>query len=265
MCAFPSEVPYGEHRLQKAKIFHYSPANEFSLIFVHGGAWRDPSNTFDDFLSLTSTLLQTQSAANYNIIGINYRLSPEVKHPLHLLDVVEALEMLRRDFGVKECLLLGHSVGATLLMQLVNASKILLLAGIDRDMKPSVEIKGLIFVDGIYDMVDLIDEYGKPYEEFVLEAFPTKESYANASQLSWNSNDIFDTGAAELVVVHSLEDELLSLRQTTGFVKFLDGHNLLYKLHTGKWGAHEEVYRRKELAELVSQYCVNWSQSQSTN
>lgn len=261
MSAPPSEVAYGEHSLQKVKLFHYSPTNAFSLIFVHGGAWRDPANTYDDFQSLSSMLLRTENGSKYNIIGVNYRLSPEVKHPLHLLDLVEALNTLHKDYGVNECLLLGHSVGATLLMQLANATKILLLGGIEKNMDPLVKVKGMIFVDGIYDMVYLIEEYGKPYEEFVLEAFANANSYANGSQLSWNSNEKFGIGEAKVVVIHSMEDELLTLRQTTRFAKFLDDQNVPYKLHTGNWGTHEEVYRRKELAELVSDYCVKWSQS----
>lgn len=255
-----SEILYGHHSLQKVKFFHYSQSNDFSVIFVHGGAWRDPSNTFDDFLSLTTMLRQTEANTKFNFIGINYRLSPEVKHPFHLLDVVDALEMLRRDFGVKECLLVGHSVGATLLMQLANPTKILLLAGVENTRNSSVEIRGMIFVDGIYDIVDLIAEYGKPYEEFVLEAFVNAESYSNACQVSWNSEEHFGIGNTLIVIIHSVEDELLSLRQTTSFVNFLDQQSVAYELHTGKWGLHEEVYRRKELADLVSGYCLAWSQ-----
>lgn len=261
MCVEATKVLYGEHKLQEIKVFHYSPVNELSLILIHGGAWRDPKNTYDDFLPLTRMLLSDKNNIKYNIFGVNYRLSPEVTHPYHLLDIVKALEMIHENYGVKQCLLLGHSVGATILMQLVNLSTILLLGGNTKTKLPPIEIKGFFFVDGIYDMSDLIDEYGSPYEEFVLGAYSTRESYTNASPLSWGRTEEFCTGDAELIVVHSLEDELLSLRQTRRFVDFLDKQKVAYKLETGNFGAHEEVYRRNELAEMISGCCKRLGQS----
>lgn len=251
MTSISKEIAYGTHPLQRIKFFHYSPANTQCLVFVHGGAWRDPTNTYDDFKQLAQHL-QSQ-IPNFNFVGVNYRLSPEVKHPEHLMDLGAALLFLSTSYNMSNCVLLGHSVGATLLMQLVNYNKIIELVGVTVPAPLAVKISGMVFVDGIYDMVDLIEEYGSLYEEFVDNAFTNADGYINALQMTWKCKDNFDA-KFKILVVQSLEDELLSLRQTKRFVEYLKNQEVIYELDTGDWGRHEEVYRREELAQTVRKY-----------
>lgn len=249
---------YGDDALQCIKFFQYAPENEHSLVLVHGGAWRCKENTYDDWLELAGLLLASAATSKVNLIGINYRLSPEIKHPAHLVDVVSALAKLRDSYGITKMSLVGHSVGATLLLQLLNCKELIAIG--KRDSKQEevkslsgIEIKTMYFVDGIYDAVDLIAEYGAPYKLFVDDAFVDGEHYTNATQLTWSRQSPF-IFKAKFVVVQSTEDELLTLRQTNNFLAFLKQRNIEYELLTGPWGLHENVYRRRELAAIVSKW-----------
>lgn len=248
------QVPYGEHPLQTLKYFHYSASNEHTLFLLHGGAWRDPNNTYDDFRDLVDSLRKNFSHLPVNLIGINYRLSPEVTHPEHLVDVLKAIEKVSRDVGLKRVHFVGHSVGATLLLQLLDHRKMVELADTKQTVpRLHLDVGYLFLVDGIYDMVDLIEEYGGPYRDFVENAFTSRAQYANASQMTWACDEPFEITSFKPVVVMSRQDELLSLRQTQRFLGFLDARNVDYEYVEEDWGAHEEVYRREELARTIGE------------
>ena len=105
------------------------------------------------------------------------------------MDLGAALLFLSTSYNMSNCVLLGHSVGATLLMQLVNYNKIIELVGVTVPAPLAVKISGMVFVDGIYDMVDLIEEYGSLYEEFVDNAFTNADGYINALQMTRKCKD----------------------------------------------------------------------------
>lgn len=234
-------VNYGQDPLQTMKIFTYSPDYKKSIVFIHGGAWRDPRNTYDDFAELVENL-----PSNVNYISLNYRLSPSVKHPTHLLDVVYALSYLQKELGIKRTLLVGHSVGATLILQLLTYKALL---G-EKAIPLTVELENLYFIDGIYNIPDLLEEYPS-YLLFVNEAFASEKDYEGATSITGPSQ--FDLNYVSVNIVQSLEDELLSERQLTVFALFLKAKGIQYTDRRGHWGKHEEVYRRREIAEFVTE------------
>jgi kynurenine formamidase len=248
---------YGSHPLQTIKVYHHNASNKKTIVFIHGGAWRDPANTFDDFDTMTSYIKGKQ---DINMIGINYRLSPEIKHPYHLIDVVDALNYILDHFDSGEILLVGHSVGATLVLQLLNY-KALVEIGFRYDKKNDVKVdlsrinvSSIFLLDGIYDNVELVKEYGSGYEEFVANAFVSKEQYAEATQLSskiltWDTP--FELLPSKFIITQSLQDELLSMKQTELLVDYFKHRRTEYQLFTGNWGLHEEMYRREEVADLI--------------
>lgn len=238
----PTIELYGQHPLQTVKFHRYSPSNENTLVVVHGGAWVDPNNTFDDFLEMVEHLLEQAAVHKFNIVGINYRLSPEVKHPSHIVDVVSALNFLKHEHNISTISLVGHSVGATLMLQLLSYRQLTGVAEL-------AHVKSMVFLDGIYDVVDLLEEYPS-YRGFVEKAFDL--GYKEATQLSWGADNKIAV-SAKIVIVQSTEDELLSMRQTNKFCEYLKQNNVDYNLHVGAWGKHEEMYRRKEVAQIVSE------------
>lgn len=255
------EISYGDHPLQKLKFFKYAPQNQHTLLLIHGGAWNDTANTYNDFQQLAGFLAAHASMATINIVGINYRLTPEVVHPSHLYDIVLGIRHLVQEYGTTELLVAGHSVGATMALQLLNYRQILAMGAKNAGTKIElfdldVAVKTVVFIDGIYNMKDLVAEYGGYYQTFVERAFLSERQYTDAVQVSWDK----ETGVGKVgfevlfekaVVVQSTEDELLSLRQTHGFLQFLREWNVDYTYYEQAWGAHEQVYRRQELANAM--------------
>lgn len=240
-----SVVQYGTHPLQSIKVMAYDEANHTSLVLIHGGGWRDPNNTYDDFVELVHHLGPT----GFNVFGVNYRLSPQVKHPEHLVDVVSALNHLHTEYKVDSVVLVGHSVGGTLLMQLLNHEQLIRRAIVPIEAVDSLQVKldKLVFVDGIYDVVEMLREYPS-YRSFVDDAFVSQEHYTQASQVSAGIDLVL---RPDVVLVHSLEDELLSPRQTKHFEKYLVNQGITPKVIFGNFGQHEQVYRLKQVANII--------------
>lgn len=251
-----SIVKYGSHELQTIKYFHFNPENTRSIIFVHGGAWRDPNNTYDDFLELTNKI--ATKVTSLNLIGINYRLLPEVRHPVHIQDVVLALDRIYKDTPTELILFVGHSAGATLILQLLNLSLIKdsseANSSISDDLTLPVglttALHNFYFVDGIYDIPELVKEY-PDYESFVSDAFSCQTHYRNVTQLDIENFNAFEFQPRGVIIVQSKQDELLSSRQSNLFAEFLSKHALEFTLYKEDWGTHEEVYRRSELASII--------------
>lgn len=259
-------VKYGVHPLQEMKFFQYSLSNNKTLVFIHGGAWIDPNNTYDDFEPLMVRLSTTRP--DVNLISVNYRLSPEIKHPYHLIDVATALSKLVTEYHIKSVTVVGHSVGATLALQLLDYDR-LIRTGIEE-----LEISGLktlpvdlggimkalvkltvdtvVLLDGIFDIPDLIREYGEPYERFVGLAFVSAEHYTEATQVSSTKGGLSGC-KLRVVIVHSTEDELLTLRQPKQLRVFLERESYPYDWHVGAYGKHEEVYRRPEVCSIIEE------------
>ncbi|CUM57362.1 unnamed protein product [Debaryomyces tyrocola] len=280
---------YGEHPLKQLKFYQFDKSNDETLLLIHGGAWRDPNNTYNDFKDMVSHIQKNQYAAKYNLIAINYRLSPEVKHPFHLWDVLEGLQFLVQNYNIHKILIAGHSVGATLMLQLLDYNRILdtgfriLVEDLKADKKPTetglhvplkeertlmneamekLQLRTFCFIDGIYDIVQLISEYGGPYESFVNNAFSSPEQYAEATQLSSSTIDIRIPfghnkhmanvrNELNLLILQSNQDELLSMRQTNLFIEYLTRKDLNFKPFVGEWGDHEHVYRHEDVANIV--------------
>lgn len=243
-------ITYGEHPLQTIKYFYFSESNTRTIVLIHGGAWRDPNNTYDDFLPLCQHLTHTKKDC-YNLVGINYRLSPDIKHPAHLLDVITALLWIQKHTPSQFILLVGHSVGATLILQLLNYKQILGQTHSSIPVDPTFCVDTVYFVDGIYDIPQLIEEYGDGYKEFVLCAFSIEENYINATQLSMADPPKLAHIPRKVVICQSKQDELLSENQTNLFIRYLTKYGINFVYLHENWGLHEEVYRRKELADLI--------------
>lgn len=244
---------YGEDPLQHVKIFHYNSANQKNVVFIHGGGWRDPNNTVDDFAQMIEYI--HSKAPELNLFSINYRLSPKVKHPCHLVDVISALQWLNSHYGIVSTSLVGHSVGATLCLQLLNYKQLLAEEANNTPDLLKVKLEKVFLLDGIFDVVKLVEEYGAPYEEFINSAFISKEHYKRAIQLS---NEKFHVPGyatdfeAQLYIVYSLDDELISPKQH----QLLEEHysryfNVSLPVLSGHWGHHEQMYRSDEVSQVI--------------
>lgn len=199
---------------------------------IHGGAWRDPTQTAENFSDPVSRILHSPP---YNtttlyphistIASISYRLSPhpnhpqnlqttkgsernDAKHPEHIQDVLRALSCLRDQHGLRDnYILTGHSCGATLAFQTV-------MHGL-RD--PSIpQPLAILGTEGIYDIRLLRDTHKdiSAYQDFSEGAFGKDESvwdavspaFENAVQWGWERGRL-------AVLAQSPEDSLVDAGQ----------------------------------------------------
>ncbi|PVH76926.1 alpha/beta-hydrolase [Cadophora sp. DSE1049] len=238
------EFGYGDHELQKLSVYHHfgtetKKENGLWIIYIHGGAWRDPTITDTSFLPTIRHLyspsqpLSTHSLINSNITAfasLSYRLSPHPQHPQppstpptslrsathpdHLLDILTGISFLQSKYHFgSNYLLIGHSCGATLAFQSIIRDQLL------TSVPPSITFQNpeiVVGVAGIYDMRVLRDNNSHPaYQEFLVSAFGDDEkdwdkaSPANAKydfSKSWPE-------AKTVVVVSSSGDELVDEAQ----------------------------------------------------
>jgi acetyl esterase/lipase len=103
----------------KHKLDFYFPKGEKNfpvLFFAHGGAWlHGDKNTFGIYTLFASAFVKQR----IGVVVINYRLSPEVKHPEHIKDVARAFAWTYNNISKhggdpENIFLCGHSAGAHL-------------------------------------------------------------------------------------------------------------------------------------------------------
>lgn len=180
------------------------------LVYIHGGAWRDPAIDSSSFNASAIKILSSLSCQPFEqrkqklagIASINYRLSPypshptdpsdptdpdrNARHPDHIADVLTALGFLQKRFGVKEYILAGHSCGATLALQACMDDKRWDIYGGIRDGWGGVfnvtKPRTVVGFNGLYDLAGFVENPPRGYErlreayrEFVTDAFGKDE------------------------------------------------------------------------------------------
>jgi kynurenine formamidase len=129
------------------------------------------------------------------------------------------------------------------------------------------KIKGLAFLDGIYDLSDMLDEY-PGYEFFVEKAFGTGgeagEDWDKACVPKQAVEDLpsetcdwlKSREGPKLFVAHAMEDELLTERQSLGWYKWLttlvgESGRLAYDNST-LIGSHDGSLQHEGLGHLLA-------------
>ncbi|GAV54044.1 hypothetical protein ZYGR_0AK05460 [Zygosaccharomyces rouxii] len=209
-----------------------------ALVFIHGGAWIDVNNTPWDFQSLCQDILKLNCQCG--LYGIEYRLSPSVQHPTHLKDVIENLYRLVNDNGLDQLQLVGHSVGATLAWQVATCELDNYKVGLVK-----TKLNAIWLVDGIYSIRELLDEY-PDYDYFVSKAFDEAAPFEEPGQ-----SVIRLPQEVSIRIVHSYEDELLSLRQSRHLIQILETNRRCFHFYIDSLGSHNQVYSNANLAQYI--------------
>ena len=115
------------------------------IIGIHGGAWAFGDKSNPGFVHPKAAWFRSQG---FIFVSINYRLSPKVVHPAHILDVCKAVVWIETHIAKhggdpKQLYLIGHSAGAHL-AALAGVDELRLKAA-GADPK---SIKGVILLDG---------------------------------------------------------------------------------------------------------------------
>ncbi|KAF7557879.1 hypothetical protein G7046_g5938 [Stylonectria norvegica] len=193
---------YGSHNLQNLGVWQTPDAayrsTGYWIIFIHGGAWRDPRNTHQDFWPSIQEIISDHGAHPEirGYISLDYRLSPKLPefpqdptttpptelrdalHPDHIQDIWSGLEYLHVNFQMtNDYILVGHSAGATLAYQLLMGD--VPLAGRPR---PEVRLPtAIIGISGIYDLTNINARHDGQYASLISNAFGDEAGWASAS------------------------------------------------------------------------------------
>lgn len=155
-------------------------SNSPMVIWVHGG-----SLTFGD---KDNILYKAEyfTARGYVFVSINYRLSPNVKHPANAQDVADAIVWLHEnatDYSAdsEKMFLIGHSAGAQLAALVSIDEKYLEKAG----SSPAI-LDGVILLDGLgYDIPLMMNDASAKIKEWCVDAFGNnKKEWEQASPVN---------------------------------------------------------------------------------
>lgn len=240
-------MPRSDSIYDKTLVFHRPEGASSALVFIHGGAWIDENNTADDFKELSDQMLESsKKKLNYVLASIDYRLSPQVRHPVHLHDTVESLYKLIQELNLDSLQLVGHSVGATLAWQVAVSDEASFPAP-EKLLLVKSRLAGVFLVDGIYSLTELLDEYPS-YDYFVSQAF--EDSVKDFEEFGLSINRI-PSNLRNIHLLHSYRDELLTLRQTNYMSSLLQKAAVPFSSYFSDMGLHEEVYRHAKLANYL--------------
>lgn len=282
------DIRYGnEHSLQTLDIFipaaldaSTDRTSKVWLIFIHGGAWCDPTQNSRELQPALDQLHPSRAdsahsdgrsvAAPHHRIAayasLNYGLSPRPgeftldparnrEHPQHLRDVLAALRFLRREYGVGArdgwaFVAMGHSCGATMVFQLAMG----LLpreqggeSGFGVDVAKPVALVGL---EGLYDLPLMVENHEDVpyYAAFVASAFGYDEKlWKRVSPVSADVSKIWkDTKC--VVLGMSEEDELVEWEQVEVMYRHVNSSAAMEKDQTCKLvkltGKHDECWSK---------------------
>ncbi|KUM57714.1 hypothetical protein ACN42_g9456 [Penicillium freii] len=179
------------HNLQSIAVTTLAPRKDgYWVIYIHGGAWRDPAVTSASF-GATESILREKGLPIAGFASISYRLSAhpnhpqdpsttgpkdfqDAKHPDHIADVETALAFLQNTYGFgARYILVGHSCGATLAFQAVMGA----VSGHRERTTLTAQPTAIVGVAGIYDLRRLRDTHVdiSAYQEFIEGAFGADE------------------------------------------------------------------------------------------
>ena len=199
--------------------------------YIHGGAWRTPSNT-SRTIEHTLPHLAGQLDCIAGVASLNYKLSPypdhptdpssdddparNARHPEHIEDVLTAIAWLqgRYQFG-ERYVIVGHSAGATLAFQTAMGA----WQSLSQARKGAQTVAlplSIVGVAGIYDLEALLNSFVHIplYRHFLEAAFgEEKADWKEASPVSGKYCDSWPN-AKVVVLAHSRDDELVDFLQT---------------------------------------------------
>ncbi|KAM7208516.1 Alpha/Beta hydrolase fold [Naviculisporaceae sp. PSN 640] len=256
------------------------------LIFIHGGAWRDPivdSSCFSAAASHILRKLASESDGSAPIAGLaslNYRLSPYpdhptdpsppsdpgvppdparlAKHPDHIADVLTGIAFLQRLGAANgRYVLAGHSCGATLAFQAVMDPA---RWGLKEKTigKPSV----LLGVNGLYDLAGFIanppakfKDLRDAYEEFTRGAFgDDKAAWKAACPATASAWPHEWKDGTRVILVQSRGDSLVPYDQLEGMRAYLEAESSLHVEELEAGGEHDQIWEEGDrLAQLCSE------------
>ena len=255
------DIPYvdGGGRLQSLDI--YKPTGDLNgapvLLYIHGGGW-----VLGDKREQGLPMMWHMAANGWICVTANYRLSPKVAFPEHLLDCKRALAWIKdhiAEYGGDPSLVVvsGGSAGGHL------AALIALTAG-RPDLQPGFEgadlsVRAAVPFYGVYDFSNRDGVRGPGFRRFiertVMKTTPAAnpDLYALASPM-----DQVSESAPPFLVIHGANDTLVPVQEARTFVRLLRERTASPVAYAELPGAQHafEVFRSIRSAEVVPRVAV---------
>lgn len=217
------------------------------IIYIHGGAWRDPLIKVTDSMIPTVSHLASSHASTLSQMGgiasLDYRLSPYPRHkthpsdaadpdrncthPQHVCDIAQAMQFLQRKHNIKRWIGVGHSCGATMLLHLIAN------VGLEPASYTLIKPEAALLLAGIYDFPLMLQnhtvptypaEFARIYEELFESAFGADRSvYQSLSPVSLKLDREQWPEGKLAVLAYSSEDELIEEQQRDVMCAALEG------------------------------------------
>ncbi len=162
-----AEIPGADPNLTSLDIYLPESGHEHPIVvYFHGGGWKagDKNNV--------GYKPEAFTRKGYVFVSVNYRLSPEVQHPVHVQDVARAIAWVYKNAAKFEgapdhIFLMGHSAGAHLAALVAVDGRYLEAEGLTLNM-----LKGVILIDGGgYDIDGMIELAPRLYTIYYKDAF----------------------------------------------------------------------------------------------
>ncbi|KAL6912601.1 hypothetical protein FSST1_010361 [Fusarium sambucinum] len=248
------------------------------VIYIHGGAWRDPLVDSSSFEAAALKLLSDTESHISGIASINYPLSSHpnhpthpspprdpsqpvdtartAKHPDHVIAVLSAIAYLQNELGVAhDYVLSGHSCGATLTFQtIMNPDR--WGAAAPKVKKPKV----IAPLNGLYDLTTFINNPPESHKKLQpLYVDFTKNAFGN-DETVWR--DICPTIVSDwseewpegkvVVIAQSKNDGLVPYSQTDLMEEHLKKNSKLEVIEMPATGDHNDLWRQAdEIVEII--------------
>jgi acetyl esterase/lipase len=216
------DIAYGDDPLMRLDVYKPSEPGGLrpGIMEVHGGAWMIGSKREQGI-----PLLNHLAANGWVGINVDYRLSPRVKFPDHLLDLKRAIRWYREhaaEHGADPAFLCvtGGSAGGHL------AALVALTANVP-EYQPGFEevdtsVRAAVPFYGVYDLRVLLDNASRHFASFLerhvmgTARADDPEAYDRASPVHWIRED-----APPFLVVHGDLDTLVPVTQARSFTERL--------------------------------------------
>lgn len=263
-------IPYGSDPLQQIAIYtskHVQTTPKKWIVYIHGGAWRDPTNTHHDGDYIISSILNARPE-EFSGASMDYPLSSSVQHPGFVDNTLKALALLNERYQVDEYIIVGHSAGAHIGLQTFifgrHQPDTLVL---------TQKCHKLFGIEGIY-ILDLLTVENEGYRGFTEEAFGENKDGAwdaaspfslslDQQRYQWTTSlDKFKADSTlvpfsngTLYICHSPDDELLLEKHQPQVV-----HDILKRQteesqlgveYVKISGGHEEAIRTPDVVNAI--------------
>lgn len=213
-------ISYGDQKRQQLDLYlPHQWRDDVGVVFLHGGTWQSGDKAEYAFAG--------QAFARHGIPAavINYRRYPDVKFPLFIEDVAQALAWLQEQgktygFPSRRWILVGHSAGAHMACLVSMDQRYAQQAGFDREA-----IAGVVCLAGVYSMRP---EKDRLYAD--LFATCAEDGYQAMKPLHFLAK-----GGIPLLMYHGRKDNMVACRSAERMYKnaLLVGHPVTLRVNEG--------------------------------